>query len=141
MATKANPAVITRMTANEIAEGVTDNSIRKCDAIAGLKARINAAVEAGRVPKSPSVKLLAELTGKDVVLPARDTLRTRKQIKRGTPTLAERKANPKAKPATAKPAKAAAKPDSAEDALAAYLAAHGSEGLAEIAAFVKLCVK
>ena len=67
--------------------------------------RLAKTVKDGGIPKLPSRKLYAELTGEDFVFD-REQQRTRKQLKAGTPTIAARKAKANKRTKKAKPSKA-----------------------------------
>jgi len=134
MSTKTIPV---GLTAAQVLDGITAKAFTKTAAIAYLTARCDAAVAAGRIPKLPSVKAL-EALGKPFEYD-RDEQRTRKQIAKGTATLAVRKAAPKRTKAKRKPANARRRPVEAGQDIAALIEAHGAEGV--MAAFLKIASK
>ena len=105
----------TGTTAHDILAGVKSRKFTKKAAIAFLQARVEGAIAKGRIPRKASVDAL-ETLGHPVAY-ERDTLRTRKQIAKGTATLRERRATAAAKPkASKKPAikRASKKPNKAD---------------------------
>lgn len=140
MATKTIPQ---GTTAHDVLEGITAKRWTKATAVGFLTQRCEAAIDAGRIPRKASVDALAKL---GVTLDfERDTLRTRKQIARKTPTLRERREAAASKPKAAKrkaPAKRKAKPNAKPDAEAAIAELLEQFGETEaLVAFTKLIAK
>lgn len=128
---------IAGMSANDIraAMGTRPTAKSKAHVASLVKARLDATVNGGRIPKQPSLKLYAELAGVEYEWD-RGEQRTHKQIRKGTATLNERRKTAAAKPkrkARRKPA--AQKPSASGLSIEDLVAEHGADEV--LAAFTK----